>query len=193
MLDFNAIFGRTAPIVLEIGFGDGAALAQIAEAEPEKDFIGIEVHRPGVGHLLRLIDKHGLTNLRIFCHDAVEVLDRQIPVGSLDRVQVYFPDPWPTKRHHKRRLIQPVFVHRLAERLRAGGLLHLATDWEDYARQMLDVLDGEKLLENTANDGGYTPRPAWRPKTKFERRGLRLGHDTWDLVFRRRDTTGAGA
>jgi tRNA (guanine-N7-)-methyltransferase len=183
---FDAVgaFGRRAPLIVEIGFGMGQATAAIAAAQPEHDFLGIEVHEPGVGALLQRIDEQQLANLRIVRHDAVAVLEHMIAAGSLAGVHVYFPDPWPKKRHWKRRLIQPPLVALLASRLAPGGLLHCATDWQPYAEQMLEVLSAETLLVNTAD--GYAPRPAWRPETKFERRGLALGHGVWDLVFRRR-------
>ena len=183
-LDLDAAFGRGAPKILEIGFGMGDSTAKIAAAHPENDYLGIEVHTPGVGALLKRIGELGLTNLRIVQHDAVEVLEHMIPDASLDGAHIFFPDPWHKKRHHKRRLIQPPFVALLARKLKPGAYLHLATDWEDYARQMLGVLSAEAHLENTAPD--YAPRPEYRPLTKFENRGLRLGHGVWDLVFRRR-------
>ena len=181
--DWDAIFGRHAPRVLEVGFGMGEATAQMAQACPQRDFIGVEVHTPGVGALLMRIRELGLGNLRIVQHDAVEVLRDMVEPGSLDAVHVYFPDPWHKKRHHKRRLIQPDFVALAASRLRAGGVLHCATDWQEYAEHMLQVLRHEPLLRNTATD--YAERPAWRVPSKFERRGLRLGHGVWDLVFER--------
>lgn len=182
--DWDAVFGRQAPRVLEIGFGMGAATAAIAEARPELDFIGCEVHEPGVGALLRAIGGRGLGNLRIVQHDAVEVLARMIPPATLAGVNLFFPDPWPKKRHHKRRLVQPAFVAALVSRLAPGGILHCATDWQPYAEHMLAVLEAEPGLRNTA--AGYAPRPAHRPLTKFEARGLNLGHGVWDLVFARR-------
>ncbi|MDR5778821.1 tRNA (guanosine(46)-N7)-methyltransferase TrmB [Caballeronia sp. LZ065] len=182
--DWNALFGREAPHVLEIGFGMGATTAEIATTRPGDDFIGVEVHEPGVGALLKLIGEQGLGNIRILQHDAVEVLEHMIAPDSLDGVHIYFPDPWHKARHHKRRLIQPKFVALLVSRMKPGGYLHLATDWQNYAEQMLDVLSAEPALENTAD--GYAPRPDFRPVTKFERRGLRLGHGVWDLMFRRR-------
>ncbi|WIM04610.1 MAG: tRNA (guanosine(46)-N7)-methyltransferase TrmB [Candidatus Nitricoxidivorans perseverans] len=185
-LDLDAAFGRAAPKILEIGCGMGETTAAIAAAHPENDYLGIEVHTPGVGSLLKEIADRGLSNLRIVQHDAVEVVRDMIPEGALAGIHIYFPDPWPKKRHHKRRLIQPAFVALLASRLAAGGYLHCATDWEEYAQQMLEVLSAEPLLENTAN--GYAPRPGWRPQTKFEQRGLRLGHGVWDLLFRRAET-----
>jgi tRNA (guanine-N7-)-methyltransferase len=183
-VELAALFGRDAPKVLEIGFGMGETTAGIAQAMPGTDFLGIEVHTPGVGALLRQIEDRGLANVRIVQHDAVEVVRDMIAPDALDGIHVFFPDPWPKKRHHKRRLIQPAFVSLLASRLRPGGYLHLATDWEEYALQMLDVLSAEPLLANTA--AGFAPRPGYRPLTKFEQRGLRLGHGVWDLVFRRR-------
>ena len=182
-LDLAAVFGRNAPTILEIGFGMGETTAQIAQAHPEVNYLGIEVHSPGVGSLLKLIATHGLRNVRILQHDAMEVVEHMLAPAALDGVFVFFPDPWPKKRHHKRRLIQPRFVHSLALRLKPGGVLHLATDWHDYALQMLDVLRSEPLLQDTAE--GFVPRPQYRPLTKFEQRGLRLGHGVWDLLFRR--------
>ena len=183
-LDLAAAFGRTAPVILEIGFGMGESTASIAAAHPENDYLGIEVHTPGVGGLLKEIAARSLGNVRIIQHDAVEVLRDMIAPASLSGVHVFFPDPWPKKRHHKRRLIQPPLVRLLADRLVPGGILHCATDWRDYAEQMLEVLGAEDLLENTAAD--YAARPASRPQTKFESRGLRLGHEVWDVRFRRR-------
>jgi tRNA (guanine-N7-)-methyltransferase len=183
-IDWDAVFGRHAPRVLEIGFGMGATTAEIAAQRPEDDFIGVEVHEPGIGALLKLIGEQKLTNIRIVQHDAVEVIERMIGMDTLDGVHIFFPDPWHKARHHKRRLIQPPFVAFLASRLRPGAYLHCATDWQNYAEQMLEVLSAEPTLENTAHS--YAPRPAYRPVTKFERRGLRLGHGVWDLVFKRR-------
>lgn len=183
-LDARAVFGRTAPLVVEVGFGMGQATAAIAAARSDHDFIGIEVHEAGVGALLQRIEQMQLANLRIVRHDAVEVLRSMFTPGSLAAVHVFFPDPWPKKRHWKRRLIQPPFAALVASRLAAGGTLHCATDWQPYAEQMLGVLGAEPLLANTT--AGFAPRPAYRPETKFERRGLALGHGVWDLVFRRR-------
>jgi tRNA (guanine-N7-)-methyltransferase len=182
-LDAAALFGRSAPLVLEIGFGMGAATAEVAAAQPGADFVGIEVHEAGVGALLQRIADRDLTNLRIVQHDAVEVLQSMIAPASLAGVHLWFPDPWPKKRHHKRRLVQPPFVALLASRLAPGGYVHCATDWQPYAEQMLAVLSAEPLLVNTAQ--AYAPRPATRPMTKFEQRGLTLGHGVWDLLFRR--------
>jgi tRNA (guanine-N7-)-methyltransferase len=183
-LDFDRVFGRRAPRVLEIGCGMGETTAAIAAARPGEDFLGIEVHAPGVGSLLNEIERRQLSNLRVIRHDAVEVVADMVPAASLAAVHVFFPDPWPKKRHHKRRLLQPAFVHALAVRLLPGGLLHVATDWEDYAQQALLTLEAEPLLANTAR--GFAPRPAYRPLTKFEARGLKLGHGVRDIVFRRK-------
>ena len=186
-LDATAAFGRAAPRVIEIGFGMGDASAAVAQALPGHDFIGVEVHEAGVGALLKLIGERGLTNIRIVRHDAVEVLRTMISPGSLAGIHVWFPDPWPKKRHHKRRLLQPAFVAELAARLAPGGYLHCATDWQPYAEQMLQVLRGEPLLCNRAGaQAGFAERPPWRPLTRFEQRGLKLGHGVWDLVFDRR-------
>lgn len=182
-LDLAAVFGRTAPKIVEVGFGMGETTAQIAAAHPENDYLGIEVHTPGVGALLKRIGEQGLGNIRICQHDAVDVFAYMLPESSLDGVHVFFPDPWHKKRHHKRRLIQPPFVRLLTSRLKPGGYVHLATDWQDYAEQMLAVLSAEAELRNCVQ--GYAGRPAWRPLTKFEKRGLRLGHGVWDLLFRR--------
>jgi len=183
-LDWQHVFGRAAPVVLEIGFGMGATTAEIAAAHPERDFVGIEVHAPGVGSLLRELDRRALANVRVIRHDAVEVVDAMIPPGSLAGIHVFFPDPWPKKRHHKRRLLKPDFVHALALRLAPGGYVHIATDWSDYAEEMLATLGVERLLANTVE--GFAPRPESRPQTKFERRGTRLGHPVFDLVFSRK-------
>jgi len=182
-LDLAAVFGRSAPTVLEIGFGMGETTAAIAQAHPENNYLGVEVHSPGVGSLLKSIAERGLTNVRIVQHDAVAVVEHMIAPGALSGLHIFFPDPWPKKRHHKRRLIRPPFVHVLACCLAPGGYLHLATDWEDYAQQMLDVLNQEPLLVNTVPD--YAARPDHRPLTKFEQRGRRLGHPVWDLLYRR--------
>ena len=183
LLDTDALFGRSAPVVLEIGFGMGTATSAIAVARPDTDFIGVEVHTPGVGALLKQIGETGATNLRIVEHDAVEVLDHMLAPQSLAGIHVFFPDPWHKLRHNKRRLIQAPFVDRLVSRLAPGGYLHCATDWRPYAEQMLAVLSAEPALVNTVD--GYAPRPDYRPLTKFEDRGLKLGHGVWDLVFRR--------
>jgi tRNA (guanine-N7-)-methyltransferase len=186
-LDLDALFGRRAPRTLEIGFGNGEHLASLAAAHPERDYLGIEVHRPGVGHLLMLAGERGLSNVRASQHDAVEVLRNQIPPESLDEVLVLFPDPWHKKRHNKRRLIQPAFVELLAPRVRKDGVLRLATDWEEYALQMLEVLRGaDSLFANESPSGDWMPRHEERAPTRFEKRGARLGHGVWDLAFRRR-------
>lgn len=183
-LDYPAAFGRDAPTVLEIGFGMGMTTAAIAAARLDTNFIAVEVHPPGVGNLCNLLDEQGLTNVRVMEHDAVEVLTQMIAPNSLAGAHIYFPDPWHKKRHNKRRLVQPTLVALLASRLRPEGYLHLATDWVPYAEQMLEVLSAEPTLKNTAAD--YAPRPEWRPETKFELRGLKLGHEVRDLVFRKR-------
>lgn len=183
--DWQQIFGRKAPVVLEIGFGMGDSLVEMVGAEPDKDFVGIEVHPPGVGRLINTAGELGLDNLRVYLADAVDVLDDCIPDGSLARVQIYFPDPWHKKKHNKRRIIQPAFVEKLRTKLEIGGLLHLATDWQDYAEAMLEVMSAAPGFENVDPEGGYVPRPAFRPVTKFEKRGERLGHGVWDLLLRR--------
>jgi tRNA (guanine-N7-)-methyltransferase len=183
LLDLDRLFGRAAPRILEIGFGMGETTAMIAQAHPENDYLGVEVHTPGVGGLLKRVAEQNLKNVRIVQHDAVEVLQQMIAPAALDGVHLFFPDPWPKKRHHKRRLIQPAFVALLASRMKPEADVHAATDWEDYARQMLEVLSAEPSLKNTAS--GFTARPETRPETKFESRGLKLGHRVWDLVFRK--------
>ena len=183
--DLDRLFGRKAPRMLEIGFGAGEALLTFAQAHPEFDCLGVEVHKPGVGHLLLGADTHGLSNLRIVCHDAVEVLQRQLAPGSVQLVHVFFPDPWPKKRHHKRRLIQPEFVELLARVLAPNGTLRLATDWEHYAMHMREVLDASASFVNESPETGFVARSEERPITRFERRGHRLGHGVWDLSYRR--------
>ena len=180
-LDLDQAFGRAAPKILEIGFGMGESTATIARAHPENDYLALEVHTPGVGNLLKLIDAHQIANIRIIQHDAVEVLRDMIADSTLSGVHIFFPDPWHKARHNKRRLIQAPFVAQLVQKLRPGGYIHVATDWQDYAEQVLRVLGAEPLLENTAAD--YAPRPEYRPLTKFEQRGIRLGHGVWDMVF----------
>jgi len=182
-LDLDQAFGRAAPKILEIGFGMGDSTATIALAHPENDYLALEVHTPGVGNLLKLIDLQQIPNIRIIQHDAVEVLRDMLGDATLDGVHIFFPDPWHKARHNKRRLIQTPFVAQLVRKLKPGGYIHVATDWQDYAEQVLRVLSEEPLLENTAD--GYAPRPAYRPLTKFEKRGINLGHGVWDLVFHR--------
>ena len=184
IVDWARVFGRTAPVVLEIGFGMGETTAAIAAAHPAVDFVGVEVHLPGVGALLARIESQGLSNVRVIRHDAVDVVSMMIAPASLAAVHVFFPDPWPKKRHHKRRLLKAPFVHVLAQRLASGGYLHVATDWATYADEVLATLAAEPLLANTAD--GFAVLPPWRPQTKFERRGLKLGHTVFDLVFKRR-------
>ncbi len=184
VLDLEQVFGRRAPRIVEIGFGMGETTADIAARHSENDYLGIEVHAPGVGSLLRRLADADLTNVRVIQHDATDVLANMIAPEALDGVHIFFPDPWPKKRHHKRRLIQPPFVSLLCSRMKPGAYLHVATDWEDYARQMLEIFDAEPMLRNTAQ--GFAPRPEWRPETKFEARGLKLGHRVWDMLFRRR-------
>ena len=184
LLDFSATFGRKAPVVAEIGFGMGETTARIAAENPAIDYLAMEVHAPGVGSLLRQLEAQGSTNVRIVSHDAVEVMRDMVPPASLAGIHLFFPDPWPKKRHHKRRLVQPAFAALIAERLLPGGYLHVATDWQEYAEHVLAVLSATESLANTAE--AYAPRPATRPETKFERRGLRLGHGVWDIVFTRR-------
>lgn len=185
LLDLTTLFGRDAPKVFEIGFGNGASLVEMAKRQPEHDFIGVEVHRPGVGQLLKAIETEELTNIRVACTDAVELLKKRIADKSLDRVQLYFPDPWHKKRHHKRRIIQPAFVNLLADKLKHGGYLHMATDWEHYAEQMLIDVSSNPRFHNCSHNNDYIERPDYRPLTKFEQRGQRLGHGVWDLLFKR--------
>ena len=183
ILDLEQAFGRNAPKILEIGFGMGDSTAAIAQAHPENDYLCLEVHTPGVGNLLKLIDAQQITNIRIIQHDAVEVLRNMISDASLSGAHIFFPDPWHKARHNKRRLIQSPFIAKLVQKIKPGGYIHAATDWQDYAEQILRVFGDEILLENTATD--YAPRPEYRPLTKFEQRGIRLGHGVWDLVFHR--------
>lgn len=184
-LDLDAIFGGRAARVLEIGFGTGDSLAAMAEADPATGFLGIEVHRPGVGRLMSLAEAKELRNLRVICADAVEVLQHLLPDDSLDAIYLFFPDPWHKKRHHKRRIVQPAFAELAGRRLRRGGHLHMATDWKEYAAQMLAVMSQAERFRNLSPSGDYVPRPDYRPLTKFERRGQRLGHGVWDLLFER--------
>jgi tRNA (guanine-N7-)-methyltransferase len=184
-VNFSALFGNEAPVIVEIGFGDGEASWQMALARPDQNFVGVEVHRPGVGHLLLKLEEKGIENLRIVCADAVEFLQARVPEQTLDGVRIYFPDPWPKKRHHKRRIIRPEFVGLLASRMRTGGVLHIATDWGPYAEHILMVMADSREFENLSETGDFSPRPQWRPDTKYERRGERLGHSVFDLVFKR--------
>ena len=184
-LDAHTLYGRDAARTLEIGFGNGENLAALAAAHRERDFLGIEVHRPGVGRLLQTLESHDLTNVRLICHDAVEVLSQQIAPQWLTEILIFFPDPWPKKRHHKRRLVQDAFVRAAAARLAPGGVLRIATDWQPYALEMLATLTGVAELQNLASDGTFVARPAERVLTRFERRGAGLGHAVWDFAFRR--------
>ena len=184
--DFAAVFGRTAPLIVEIGFGNGDSLASMAAKNPDLDYIGIEVHTAGVGHLLILLEQQGLTNVRIYCHDAVEIMEQKIPDNSLSGVHLFFPDPWHKKKHHKRRIVRPSFIELLIKKLRVGGYFHAATDWEDYAQAMLAELSSHAGLSNNSPTQDYCERPDYRPLTKFEQRGLRLGHGVWDLIFSKR-------
>jgi tRNA (guanine-N7-)-methyltransferase len=184
-LDFDVAFGRSAPRILEIGFGNGEALRFACANDPARDYIGIEVHAPGVGRLLNALAADDANNVKIYHHDAVEVLENEIADGALREVRIYFPDPWHKARHHKRRLVQPAFANLLVRKLAPGGLLHLATDWEGYAEHMWDVLDATPGLANRAGRRGHVPRPDWRPETHFEKRGLKLGHGVHDLVYDR--------
>lgn len=185
-LDLSVLFGNDRPVWLEIGFGNGDSLAALAERNPDRNYLGIEVHRPGVGHLLLRLEARALGNVRVLRHDAVEVLSHSLVPGSLAGAFLFFPDPWHKRRHHKRRILQPSFVELLARAIRPGGLFHAATDWEDYAHQMLAVLEASPAFENVAGPGVFSPRPEERPMTRFEERGQRLGHRVWDLEFRRR-------
>lgn len=183
--DFEQVFGRKADLVLEIGFGMGKSLVAMAKAAPELDFIGIEVHKPGVGACLGEAETEGVKNLRLFEHDAVEILNDSVADGSLTTVQLFFPDPWHKTRHHKRRIVQPEFVQLLRRKLKIGGVFHMATDWENYAEHMLEVMSAAEGYQNLAEDNQYVPRPDNRPLTKFENRGVKLGHGVWDLMFKR--------
>lgn len=184
-IDFDKLFGRQAPRVVEIGFGMGDALIQMAQTHPERNYLGIEVYEAGVGHLLGRATSLGISNIRVVRDDAVDVLQTRIPDKSIDAILLFFPDPWPKKRHHKRRIVQREFATTASEKLKVGGRLHLATDWEDYAHHMLEVLEGEPCLVNVAGPHAFFPRPAERPLTKFEKRGVKLGHRTWDLIYER--------
>lgn len=185
-IDPKIIFGRSAPLVLEIGFGMGDSLLEMARNEPEKDFIGIEVHPPGVGKLINNAGKEGIKNLRVYMADAMDVLEDCIPNACIDRLQLYFPDPWHKKKHNKRRLLQSSFVQNIHPKLKSGGIFHMATDWQAYAEHMLEVMNGAPSFSNTLAEGGYCCRPEYRPLTKFEKRGEKLGHGVWDLLFQAR-------
>lgn len=186
-LDFTSLFGRDAPVVLEIGFGMGASLVKMAEQHPEQNFLGIEVHLPGVGACLASAHEAGIENLRVMCHDAVDVMNKMIPAGSLSMVQLFFPDPWHKARHNKRRIVQPPFAELVRSKLNIGGVFHMATDWEPYAEHMLEVMGALDDYRNLSDSQDYVPRPASRPLTKFEARGQRLGHGVWDLMFERKE------
>ncbi len=189
LLDIDQLFSHKPDgkrqTVLEIGFGNGASLAEMAANQPLNNYLGVEVHRPGVGNLMRLLAEQNLQNVRIICDDAVQILKHRLPNTCLDRVQLFFPDPWHKTRHHKRRIVSPEFVALIAQKLKPGGVFHLATDWKDYAKQMMSVLEAAPGYQNFAAAGEYSPRPVWRPLTKFEQRGHRLGHGVWDLLFKR--------
>ena len=182
---YPQIFGRSAPLFLEIGFGNGEALVEIAAANPEHDYLGIEVHRPGIGHLLLQIQQREITNIRVYCHDAIDILEQQIADNSLAGTHLFFPDPWPKKRHHKRRIVRPDFIALVTRKLQQDGYFHAATDWENYAQHMLEVLNQQQILVNESADKTYCKRPNYRPITKFERRGIHLGHCVWDLIYRK--------
>jgi tRNA (guanine-N7-)-methyltransferase len=183
--DLNQVFGRVAPLIVEIGFGTGDSLAKMAVANPDKDYIGIEVHKPGVGHLMLVLDQLSLSNVRIYCHDAIDIIEHKIADNSLDGVHLFFPDPWPKNKHHKRRIVRASFVDLLARKLKPGGYFHAATDWQNYAENMLDVLSQGAGLSNTSGSKDYCERPEYRPLTRFEQRGMRLGHGVRDLIFRK--------
>ena len=184
-LDLAALFDNDHPVIVEIGFGNGEATWQMARAHPEENYLGVEVHKPGVGHLMLELENNGISNVRIASEDAVEFLRRRIPQNSQDGVRIFFPDPWPKKRHHKRRIIQTPFIESLAGKMKAGSVLHMATDWAQYSEHMLNVMHNSQDFENLSPDGKPCPKPEWRPVTKYEKRGQRLGHDVFDLVFRR--------
>ncbi len=183
--DFNQVFGRVAPLIVEIGFGTGDSLAEMAAANPDNDYIGIEVHKPGVGHLMLLLDQLGLTNVRIYCHDAIDIIEHKMADNSLAGVHLFFPDPWPKNKHHKRRIVRASFVELLARKLQSGGYFHAATDWQNYAENMLKVLATGVGIGNASPTCNYCERPEYRPLTRFEQRGIRLGHGVWDLIFRK--------
>ncbi|MDH5191513.1 MAG: tRNA (guanosine(46)-N7)-methyltransferase TrmB [Gammaproteobacteria bacterium] len=186
VIDFEILFGRNAPVVFEIGFGMGDSMANMALSYPENNYLGIDVHRPGVGNLLKKIEENNITNIRIMCSDAVEVLKNNIAAESLDAVYLFFPDPWPKKKHHKRRIVQPAFVQLIRSKLKNGGVFHLATDWENYAEHMVEVMQSAEGFENKGNESGFIERPDYRPLTKFENRGIKLGHGVWDILFEKK-------
>jgi len=183
--DFSQVFGREAALIVEIGFGNGSSLAAMAEANPDLNYLGIEVHRPGVAHLMLLLEEKNLTNVKIFHHDAIEILEQKIPDHSISGVHLFFPDPWHKRRHHKRRIVRPSFIDLLNKKLKVNGYFHAATDWEHYAKEMLKILGASKSITNASPDKTYCERPSYRPLTKFENRGIRLGHGVWDLIFKR--------
>jgi tRNA (guanine-N7-)-methyltransferase len=183
-VDFTKVFQRQAPLIVEIGFGNGDSLAEMAEANPQFDYIGIEVHRPGLGHLMLLLEQKAITNVRIYHHDAIEILEQQISDNSLAGVQLFFPDPWQKRCHHKRRIVKPSFVELVTKKLAKGGYFHAATDWEHYAKEMLETISANQKLVNSSKNKTYCERPDYRPLTKFEQRGMRLGHGVWDLIFK---------
>jgi tRNA (guanine-N7-)-methyltransferase len=183
LIDYQTVFGRQAEVVIEVGFGMGTSLVEMAKNAPEKDFIGIEVHPPGVAKLMMLAAEAGVKNIRVYCDDAIEVMAQCIPNGSASAFQLFFPDPWHKKKHNKRRIVQPLFAQQVANVLKAGGQFHMATDWQPYAEYMLEVMEAQVVYANKAGKGEYHPRPEWRPLTKFEQRGERLGHGVWDLIY----------
>jgi len=185
-IDLEKTFGRTAETVLEIGFGNGESLWKMAQADADRNYIGIEVHRPGVGHLLQLIEQSGINNLRIISHDAVDVINYQIAENSLHKAQLFFPDPWHKKKHHKRRIVQDEFVNMLAQKINSDGVFHLATDWEHYAEHMLEVMNRNQSFINLSDDNAFVPKPDYRPTTKFEIRGQKLGHGVWDMLYKKK-------
>ncbi|MEC8079881.1 MAG: tRNA (guanosine(46)-N7)-methyltransferase TrmB [Pseudomonadota bacterium] len=182
-IDYQEVFGRESDVVIEVGFGMGASLVEMAKSAPEKDFIGIEVHPPGVAKLMMLAAEAGIQNIRVYCHDAIEVMADCLPQGQASTFQLFFPDPWHKKKHNKRRIVQPLFAQQVANVLKVGGVFHMATDWEPYAEHMLEVMEAQTQYENVAGKNTYHPRPEWRPLTKFEQRGERLGHGVWDLIY----------
>ena len=182
-IDYQEVFGRESDVVIEVGFGMGASLVEMAKNAPEKDFIGIEVHPPGVAKLMMLAAEAGIQNIRVYCHDAIEVMADCLPQGQASTFQLFFPDPWHKKKHNKRRIVQPLFAQQVANVLKVGGVFHMATDWEPYAEHMLEVMEAQTQYENVAGKNTYYPRPEWRPLTKFEQRGERLGHGVWDLIY----------